>query len=102
MNTPPFVKFLLHIPEGFVSKIAVSFSNSWYDVTDGLASAEQLMLITLPRHALLLAADVVNCTFSGLSKGITEAFCQIEGRKSTAYKYMHHILQKLKGMYTVM
>ena len=38
--------FLLHIPEVFVSKIAVSFSNSWYDVTDGLASAEQLKLMT--------------------------------------------------------
>ena len=41
MNTPPVGSLLFHIPDGFVSKIAVSFSNNWYDVTDGLASAEQ-------------------------------------------------------------
>ena len=46
MNTPLVDMFLLHIPEVFVSKIAVSFSNSWYDVTNGLASAEQLKLMT--------------------------------------------------------
>ena len=57
--------FLLHIPE--VSKITESFSNSWYDVTDGLASAEQLKLMTSFWHAVWLAADVVNCLISGLT-----------------------------------
>ena len=77
VNTPLFDTFLFHIPEGFVSKIAVSFSNSWYDVTDGLALAEQLKLIISPLHALLSMTDVVNCTFSGLSTRVTHKFCQI-------------------------
>ena len=67
MNTPLIDMFLLHIPEGFVSKIAVSFSNSWY-VTDGLASAEQLKLMTSFWHAVWLVADVVNCLISGLTE----------------------------------
>ena len=33
-------------------KMAVSFSNSWYDVTPGLALAEQLKLMTFAVHAL--------------------------------------------------
>ena len=66
MNIPSDVKFLVHIPD--VSKIAMSFSSSWYDVTDGTASAEQLMLITSPRHALLSAADVSSRALSGLSE----------------------------------
>ena len=67
MNTPLVDMFLLHIPEVFVSKIAVSFSNSWYDVTNGLASAEQLKLMTPFWHAVWLAADVLNCLISGLT-----------------------------------
>ena len=66
MNNPLVDMFLFHIPEVFVSKIAVSFSNSWY-VTDGLASAEQLKLMISFSHAVWLAADVVNCLISGLT-----------------------------------
>ena len=73
MNTPSFDMFLFHIPEGFASKIAVSFSNSWYDVTDGLGSAEQLKLIMSPLHALLSVTDVVNCTLSGLSTRVAQS-----------------------------
>ena len=65
MNTPPVLNVWLHLAE--VSKIAEPFSNSSYDVTGGLALAEQLMLITSPWHALLPDADVWNCTFSGLT-----------------------------------
>ena len=68
MNTPLVDMFLLHIPEVFVSKITVSFSYIWYDVTDGLASAEQLKLMTSFWHAVWLAADVVNCLISGLTR----------------------------------
>ena len=57
--------FLLHIPE--VSKITVSFSNSWYDVTNGLASTEQWKLMTSFWHAVRLAADVMNFLISGLT-----------------------------------
>ena len=66
MNVPSVVKFLVHIPD--VSKIALSFSSSWYDISDGTAAAEQLMLITSPRHALLSVADVSSCTLSGGSE----------------------------------
>ena len=76
-NTPLVDTFLFHTPKGFTTKIAASFSNSWYDVTDGLASAEQLKLIMAPLHALLSIADVVSCTFSGLSKRIANKLCQI-------------------------
>ena len=65
MNTPLVDMFLLHIPE--VSKITVSFSNSWYDVTNGLASAEQLKLMTSFWHVVWLAADFVNRLISGLT-----------------------------------
>jgi len=58
MNTPPFDNVLLHIPD--VSNTTEPFSSSRYDVTDGTASAEQLMLIVSPSHALLSAADVFN------------------------------------------
>ena len=90
VNTPLFDTFLVHIPEGFVSKIAVSFSNSWYDVTDGLASAEQLKPIISPLHALLSMTDVVNCTFSGLSTtGYTKILSNIVGcRKLTAVLFL--------------
>ena len=71
-KTPLFSKCLLHIPETLVFKMEVSFSNSWYDVTPGLALAEQLKLMTSPVHALLCTTELVNWTFSGLSK--------IEGR----------------------
>ena len=49
-------------------KMAVSFSNSWYDVTLGLALAEQLKLMTSCVHALLFIAELINWTFSGLSR----------------------------------
>ena len=49
-------------------KMAVSFSNSWYDVTLGLALAEQLKLMTSCVHALLSTAELINWTFSGLSR----------------------------------
>ena len=68
-NTPPLANVSLHIPERLTS-VAVSFLNSWYDVTAGLASAEQLNVIVLPWHALSSITDVVNCTFSGLSTRI--------------------------------
>jgi len=71
MNTPPLDNVLLHIPD--VSDTTEPFSSSRYDVIDGTASAEQLMLIVSPLHALLLAADVSNWTFSG----------------GTAKKYIH-------------
>lgn len=77
VNTPLVDTFLVHIPKGFTSKIAASFSNSWYDVIDGLASAEQLKLILAPLHALLSMADEINCTFFGLSKRIADRLCQI-------------------------
>ena len=77
VNTPPFDTFFFHIPEGFASKMAVSFSNSWYDVTDGPASAEQLKPIISPLHALLSMTDVVNCTLPGLSTRVTNKLCQI-------------------------
>ena len=79
MNSPPvrYVStFLFHIPERFASKMTVSFSSSWYDVTDGLASAEQLKPIMSPLHALLSMTDVVNCTFPGLSTRVTDKLCQ--------------------------
>ena len=41
MNTPLVDIFLLHIPEVFMSKIAVSFSSRWYDITGGLPLAVQ-------------------------------------------------------------
>ena len=71
-KTPLFSKRLLHIPETLVFKVEVSFSNSWYDVTPGLALAEQLKLMTSPLNALLSATELVNWTFSGFSR--------IEGR----------------------
>ena len=71
-KTPLFSKCLPHIPEVLVFKIALSFSNSWYDVTPGLALAEQLKLMTSPLHALLSTTELVKWTFSGLSR--------IEGR----------------------
>ena len=49
-------------------KMAVSFSNSWYDVTPGLALAEQLKLMTFAVHALSFVEELVNWTFSGLSR----------------------------------
>ena len=67
-KTPLFSKVLLHIPEALVFKITVSFSNSCYDVTPGLALAEQLKLMTSLVHALLSNAELINWTFSGLSK----------------------------------
>ena len=65
-NTPLLSKVLLHIPEALVFKMAVSFSNSWYDVTLGLALAEQLKLMTSCVHALLSTAELINWTFSDL------------------------------------
>ena len=47
-------------------KMAVSFSNSWYDATPGLALAEQLKLMTSPVQALPSIAELINWTFSGL------------------------------------
>ena len=76
MNSPPVSTFLFHIPERFASTMTVPFSNSWYDVTDGLASAEQVKPIMSPLHALLSMTDVVNCTFPGLSTRVTEKLCQ--------------------------
>ena len=35
MNTPPADIFLNHKLDMFVSKLAVLFSNSWYDITGG-------------------------------------------------------------------
>ena len=35
--TTPLVNLLFHIPSAFVLKRAVSFSNSWYKLTAGLA-----------------------------------------------------------------
>ena len=67
-KTPSFSKCLLHIPEVLVFKIALSFSNSQYNVTPGLALAEQLKLMTSPAHALLSTTELVNWTFSGLSR----------------------------------
>ena len=67
-KTPLFSKVLVHIPEALMFKMAVSFSNSFYDVTPGLALAEQLKLMTFPLHALLFIAELINWTFSGLSK----------------------------------
>ena len=49
-------------------KMAVSFSNSWYEVTPGLALAEQLKLMTFPVHALSFVEELINWTFSGLSR----------------------------------
>ena len=44
-------------------------SNSWYDVTPGFALAEQEKLkMTFPVHALSFMAELINWTFSGLSK----------------------------------
>ena len=68
MNTPSLPKVLLHVPEALVFKMAFSFSNNWYDVTLGLASAEQVKLMTFPIHALSFMAEFINWTFSGLSK----------------------------------
>ena len=67
MNTPPVDMFLNHKLEVFVSKLAVLFSNSWYDITGGLASAKQLNLMTSFWHTLWLAADVSNYVISGLT-----------------------------------
>ena len=49
-------------------KMAVSFSNSWYNVTPGLALADQLKLMTSLVHALFSTAELINWTFSGLSR----------------------------------
>ena len=49
-------------------KMAFSFSNNWYDVTLGLASDEQVKLMTFPVHALSFMAELINWTFCGLSK----------------------------------
>ena len=57
-------------------KMAVSFSNSWYDVTPGLALAEQLKPTTFSVHALtghsqvcLRTKDTIyKYNFIGLSK----------------------------------
>ena len=67
MNNPLLDSGLLHIPELLVS-LAVSFINNRYEVTGGLASAEQLNFTVSFRHAFSAVALVVNCTFSGLSK----------------------------------
>ena len=68
-KTPSLFKALLHIPGALVSKMAVSFSNSWYDVTPGLTLAEQEKLkMTFPVHALSFVAELINWAFSGLSK----------------------------------
>ena len=66
-NIPSLSKVLLHIPGALVFKMAVSFSISWYDVTPGLALAEQLKLMTFPVHALSSMAELIKWTFSGLS-----------------------------------
>ena len=52
----------------YVFKMAVSFSKSWYDATPGLALAEQLKLMTSPLHALSSMAELINWTFSSLSR----------------------------------
>ena len=49
-------------------KMAVSFSKSWYDVTPGLALTEQLKLMNSPLHALPSTVELINWTFSGLSR----------------------------------
>ena len=67
-NTPSIFKVFLHVPEALVFKMAFLFSNNWYDVTLGLASAEQVKLMTFPVHALSFMAELINWTFSGLSK----------------------------------
>ena len=66
-KTRSLSKVWLHIPVALLFKMAVSFSKSWYDVTPGLALAEQLKLMTFPVHALSFMAELINWTFSGLS-----------------------------------
>ena len=58
------------------SKIALSFSDSWYDVTDGLAPVKQLTLIMSSLHALLSKTAVVNCRFPGLSSRTDVKSCR--------------------------
>ena len=67
-NTPSLSKVLIHVPEALEFKMTFWFSNNWYDVTLGLASAEQVKLMTFPVHALSFMAELINWTFSGLSK----------------------------------